>query len=130
MADNNNISYTITSSDSLKILLTKKKNRYRKFIVDVKNMDESRAKNFENDLNKFHTSCGCATGQYFLSTSLVLCALYICITKLPVINWRIITAGVTAFLIVAFTGKITGKLIDGYKFKKTVEKLSYELNLT
>ena len=127
MKDNTNAQYKITSRESLNILLTRRKNRYQKFIIDVDNMDETKAKNFENDLNKFHASCGCATGKYFLSTSIVLFATYIFITELPINNWKIIMQGVTVFLIVAFIGKMVGKLKDSYKFKKTIEKLSHEL---
>ena len=127
MKDNTNALYKITGKESLKILLTKKKNRYQKFIMDVDSMDETKAKNFENDLNKFHASCGCATGKYFLSTSIVLFATYIFITELPINNWKIIMQGVTVFLIVGFIGKLAGKRMDGNNFKKTVEKLSHEL---
>ena len=127
MIDNTTVVYRITGRESLNILLTKRKNRYQKFIMDVANMDEIKAKNFENDLNKFHASCGCTTGQNFLRTSLVLCVAYILIKELPINNWEIIMQVGAIFLIVSFIGKLAGKLMDGYKFKKTVEKLSHEL---
>ncbi len=127
MNDNTNATYKITDRESLNMLLTKRKNRYRKFKLDVDNMDETKAKNFENDLNKFHASCGCATGKYFLITTIVLCAVYIFITKLPINNWKIIMQVGTVFLIVAFIGKLTGKLTDARKFKKTIKNIYQEL---
>jgi len=127
MRDNTNALYKITDRESLNILLTKRKKRYRKFIIEVENMDQTKAKNFENDLNKFHASCGCTTGNYFLSTTLVLCAVYIYITGQTIFNWKIIMKGVIIFLIVAFIGKLAGKLMDGYKFKKTVKNIYQEL---
>lgn len=90
-------------------------------------MEEIKAKKFENDLNKFHGSCGCETGKYFLSTSIVLCAAFISYIKLPLNDWEIIAKGIALFLIVAFIGKFIGKWMDRLKFNKTIEKLSYEL---
>ena len=91
-------------------------------------MNENKVRKFENDLNKFYTSCGCTAGNYFLITALILGVAYLYITGQAINNWKIIVQGFFILLIAAVLGKFIGKLMDGFKFKKTVEKLSRELS--
>lgn len=119
--------YIITGKESLSLLRTKKEMRYARFIIDVENMDEDKARKFENDLTKFHASCGCTTGNYFLITALILGPAYLYITGQAVNNWKMVIQGFFILLIAAILGKFIGKLMFGFKFKKTVEKLSREL---
>ena len=119
--------YKITGRESLNILRYKKEKRYGRFIIEVADMDENKARKFENDLNKFHASCGCSTGNYFLIATLILFAAYLYFTGQTINNWKIIIQGFFILLIAAVLGKFIGKLMDGFKFKKTVEKLSNEL---
>jgi len=127
MKDSSIDNYRITGRESLDMLLKKKERRYGRFVIEVENMDENKARQFENDLNKFYASCGCSTGNYFLITTLVLCAAYLYITGRAISNWTIIIQGCFILFIAAVLGKFIGKLLDGFKFKKTVEKLSHEL---
>lgn len=119
--------YKITDRKSLKELLKKKGRQNRRFSIEVEHLDENTKRKFENDLNKFHSSCGCITGNYFLVIALVLFAAYFYFTGQAINNWKVIIQGFFALSIAALLGKFIGKLIDGFKFKKTVEKLSYEL---
>ena len=119
--------YSITGIESLQTLRTKRRKRYNKFIIAIENIDETKARKFENDLNKFHASCGCNTGNYFLSTSMVLCAIYFLVNGFPAVNWKLIAEILSALAAVALIGKIVGKILDGRKFNKTVEKLYQEL---
>lgn len=127
METNDHSEYIITGKDSLNILFTKRRKRYRKFNVQVKGMDDIKAKNFENDLNKFHASCGCTTGNYFLSTTIILSFVYITFTKQTLFNWKIVIQVFFIYLFAAFIGKLIGKLMDSYKFKKTIVNLYHEL---
>jgi len=120
--------YRITDRESLSILLMKKGVRYGRFVVDIENMDDDKAKKFENNLNKFHASCGCNMGQYFLIATLVLYAAYLFMTGQPVNNWRIIIQGFMILLAATVLGKFLGKLMDGYQFKKTINNLYQELS--
>ena len=124
---NSESTYIITGIDSLQMLRTKKKNQYKKFVIASEKLDEIKSRKFENDLNKFHASCGCSTGNYFLSTSIVLCAIYFLVTGLPGINWKLIAEVLSVLAIIAIIGKITGKMLDGKKFNKTVQNLYQEL---
>ena len=124
---NSESTYIITGIDSLQMLRTKKKNQYKKFVIASEKIDETKARKFENDLNKFHASCGCNTGNYFLSTSIALCAIYFLITGLPDINWKLIAEILSVLAIIATIGKITGKILDGKKFNTTVQNLYQEL---
>lgn len=119
--------YRITGRESLDPLLKKKEKRYGRFIIDIENMDDTKARKFENDLNKYHASCGCNTGNYFLIIALVLCISYIAITNQPVNNWKSIIQGFLILLIAALLGKFIGTLLDDFKFKKTIKKLYQEL---
>lgn len=119
--------YKITDSESLNILLRTRERAYGRFIVEVENMDENTKRKFENDLNKFHASCGCSTGNYFLITTLILFTAYHIFTGQSINNWKMILQGFFVIAIAAVVGKFIGKLMDGFKFKKTIEKLSYEL---
>jgi hypothetical protein len=120
--------YTITDRKSLDFLLTKRRKRYRKFVVAIESLEDPKAKYFEDNLNKYHASCGCTTGNHFLSTAIVLSAIVIFIMKVPVLNWKMIIPIILLYLVVGITGKITGKVMDAYKFRKTVESLFRELN--
>ena len=72
--------YRIIGRESLNMLLKKKEKRYGRFIIEVENMNENKVRKFENDLNKFYTSCGCTAGNYFLITALILGVAYLYIT--------------------------------------------------
>ncbi len=119
--------YKIIDMESLNLLLKKKHQHYGRFIIEIENLDENKARKFENDLNKFHSSCGCTTGNYFLMVTLITCAAYIFITGEAINNWKIILQGFSILLIAAVLGKFTGKLMDGFKYKKTLQELSYEI---
>ena len=119
--------YTISGKESLNLLRTKKEKRYARFIIEVENIDENIARKFENDLTKFHASCGCTTGNYFLITTLILGAAYLYLTGQTVNNWKMIIQGFFILLSAAILGKFIGKLMYGFKFKKTVEKLGRQL---
>ena len=120
--------YRITSIESLNALLKKRGERYGRFVIEVKNLDQDKARKFENDLNKFYASCGCVTGDYFLIATLVLGATYLFATGQALNNWKVIIQGFFVLLIAAVLGKFIGKLIDGFRFRKTVEKLYRELS--
>lgn len=120
--------YKITNRESLILLLTKRRKRFRKFVVDIETLQESKSKRFENDLNKYHGSCGCTTGNYFLSIAIVLSAIVIYIWRMPILNWKIITPVILIYVLVGIAGKLTGKLVDAHKFKKTVKDLFQELD--
>jgi hypothetical protein len=119
--------YVITDIDSLQLLRTKKKMQYKKFVIVHEKLDANKTQKFENDLNRFHASCGCNTGNHFLSTSIVLCAIYFLITGLPDINWKLIAEILSVLVLIAVIGKVAGKILDGKKFNKTVENLYQEL---
>jgi len=119
--------YLITGIESLQTLRTKRKNHYKKFIIEVENFNETKARKYEIELNKFHASCGCNTGNYFLSTSLVLIAIYFLIIGFPEVNWRLIAEIFSFLFIAALIGKVTGKLLDRKRFNKRVENLYQEL---
>ncbi len=119
--------YKITGRESLNVLLKKRGGQYGRFSIEIENMDENTKRKFENDLNKFNASCGCSTGNYFLVTTLILYAAYLYFTGQSIYNWQIIIQGFFVLLTSAILGKFIGKLMDGFKFKKTVEKLDYEL---
>ena len=120
-------SYRITGRESLSMLRTKKGERYGKFILDIQNMDDVKAKKFENDLNKFYASCGCDTGQYFLVATLVLYAAYLFVAGQPINNWGIIIQGFIILSAASVLGTCFGKLMDGYRFKRTINTLYQEL---
>ena len=128
MKDSGIANYTITGIESLNALLKRRKGRHGRLIIEVKSLDQNKARKFENDLNKFYASCGCVTGDYFLIATLVLGATYLFITGQALDNWKIIIQGFFVLLIAAVLGKFIGKLIDGFKFRKTVEKLCRELS--
>lgn len=127
METNDDTEYIITGKDSLNTLFTKRTKRYRKFKMEVKGMDDIKAKNVENNLNKYHASCGCTTGNYFLSTTIILSLVYIIFINKTLFNWKIFIQVFFIYLIAAFIGKFFGKLMDNYKFKKTIENLYHEL---
>ncbi len=122
-----NMNYRITDKGSLKALLKKKHKRYGKFTVDIEYMEDSKARKFETDLNKYYASCGCNTGNYFLMAALVLFVVHFYITGQTIYNWKIIVQGFIILSIAAVLGKFIGKVLDNFKFKKTVNKLSHEL---
>ncbi len=119
--------YRITGRESLSMLRIKKGERYGRFILNIEDMNDVKAQKFENNLNKFYASCGCNTGQYFLVTALVLYAAYLFTTGQPIHNWKIIIQGFIILLAASVLGKCIGKLMDGYRFKKTVNSLYREL---
>ncbi len=124
-----NLDYKITDIESLNNLLKGKgKGKgYGKFTVDIKYLEDNKARKFETDLNKYYASCGCNTGNYFLIATLVLCIGYIYATGESINNWKIILYGFFVLSIAAVFGKFIGKIIDNFKFKKTVKNLSIEL---
>ena len=119
--------YKIIDRESLNVLLRNRVKQYGRFSIEVENMDENTKRKFENDLNKFHASCGCSTGNYFLITTLIIFTAYLYFTGQTINNWKVMIQGFFVLLIAALLGKFIGKLIDGFKFKKTIGKLSYEL---
>ena len=118
--------YLITGIESFQVLRTNRKKQYKKFVIVSEKLDDTKARNYENDLNKFHASCGCNTGSHFLTTSIVLCTIYFLVTGLPSINWKLIAEILSVLAFMAFVGKITGKILDSKKFNKTVENLYQE----
>ena len=128
MKDGGIDNYRITGRESLNILLKKKGRQYGRLIIEVESMDQNKARKFEDDLNKVYASCGCITGDYFLIATLILGATYLSITGQTIDNWRIIIQGFFILLIAAVLGKFIGKLIDSFRFRKTVEKLCHELS--
>lgn len=122
-----NMNYNITDIDSLNKLLKKNGKRYGKFTIDIENMDDIKARKFETDLNKYYASCGCNTGNYFLIATLVLCVAYFYTTGQTINDWKIIVYGFFVLSIAAVLGKFIGKVMDNFKFKKTVKNLSLEL---
>lgn len=119
--------YRITGRESLNVLMMKKGERYGRFILDIEGMDDAKAKKFENDLNTFYASCGCDTGNYFLIATFVSYAAYLFITEQPIHTWKIIIQGFVLLSVAAVLGKYIGKLMDGYRFKKTISNLYQEL---
>ncbi|MCZ6593714.1 MAG: hypothetical protein O6943_02240 [Bacteroidetes bacterium] len=121
------INYNIIDKGSMETLLKKKHKRYGKFTVDIEHMEDSKARKFETDLNKYYASCGCNTGNYFLVAALVLFVVHFYITGQTIYNWKIIVQGFIILSIAAVLGKFLGKIIDNFKFKKTIKNLSLEL---
>ena len=117
--------FKITGKDSLNILLRKRVGTFRRISIEIENIDEPTKQKFENDLNKFHASCGCSTGNYFLITTIILITIYLLFTGQTIINLKTIIQCFCALIFTAIFGKFTGKLLDRYKFKKAIQKLSY-----
>ena len=127
MNDINSDNFRITGRESLASLLKKNtRTEYKRIIVAVEHMEETKARKFENKLNKYYTSCGCSTGNYFLVTALVLCIIYLYFTDQALNNWLIYAQVFAVLLIAAVGGKLIGKLVDGFKFKQTLNRLNQE----
>lgn len=118
-----NSTYLITGVESLHMLRTKRKKRYKRFVITSDRIDKTTAQKFENNLNRFHSSCGCNTGNHFLSTAIVLGALYFLVNGFPDINWILIAKIISGLALIALIGKITGRIMDAIKFDRTVEDL-------
>lgn len=124
---NNNTDYRITDAASLKLLFTRRKMRYRRFIVDLKEIDTTKAKQYEIDLNKFHNSCGCGTGKHFIASMILVVVFALVFYDFPIMNRQVLILFFAGLIVIGFIGKVTGKLMAAHQFKKTVNNLYEDL---
>lgn len=127
MEGNGRTEYKITGKQSLELLMKGIKVNVNRFVVEADSLNELQRRKFENELNKYYSSCGCTTGNYFLVTSLILCLIYVLASGVDISNWKIIIEGFLILFAASVIGKFAGKFADRLKFRKTVVRLNGEL---